>query len=641
MPLNARPNGVFTQTLTKRIIAGIEGQFSLSEHQPAPAHWKGLRAIAETVVAMVFGQAKDKFYLSSLPTGMGKTTALAETVKVLAAEPSCTDVGFLILVNQLDLIEPLIERMGFNLGIDSRYAVRTSDRRLNRLGVGTDKRTSRQRKRTIGGSPNPDYLLAPHRTAQVLITTQQKLLRMTRCPWNKDFEDNTFYHFKGKRRVGVWDEAICPIHPITIAVPQIKHFVVELEEKGFPGPAAKLQRWANKLPNLAKDWTTVPQWWPDLEMRWEAPGNSEEKSEEYASIGWALKRLNGSPVHILRDEYSGATAISYDEVLPDEFAPLLVLDANGQGRVSYQLWSKYRQDLVFLPSASKTYHNLTIHHLNLPAGKAAHRDEEKRGELVQAGTAAFFQVPPHESMLAIVRKAEKPHQDMETLLGEAILDGGGDPDRLRCVTWGRHTGTNEFKDCKHLFVDGLLQAPPAHYHALYRGVCIVPPAIPANEALIENLRLSEVEHELLQAVGRGAVRLTVGGDVPRHCHLWIAFSTKGPMGITPLLLERAFPGATIVDWNPLPPQLTGRGLKTKDRETYFQALLAKHGEWFEAKDFEPTFSRQKVWRYLTQDETFRSYLEAQGLEVHRTGGPMRRGGKVCLYRIVQSRQAAA
>jgi hypothetical protein len=72
MPLNARPNGVFTQTLTKRIIAGIEGQFSLSEHQPAPAHWKGLRAIAETVVAMVFGQAKDKFYLSSLPTGDGQ-----------------------------------------------------------------------------------------------------------------------------------------------------------------------------------------------------------------------------------------------------------------------------------------------------------------------------------------------------------------------------------------------------------------------------------------------------------------------------------------------------------------------------------------------------------------------------------------
>jgi hypothetical protein len=113
------------------------------------------------------------------------------------------------------------------------------------------------------------------------------------------------------------------------------------------------------------------------------------------------------------------------------------------------------------------------------------------------------------------------------------------------------------------------------------------------------------------------------------------------MGIPRLLLERAFPHATIVDWDPLPPQLTGRGLKTKDRESFFEALSATKQEWFEIRDFEPTFSRQKAWRYLTQDEAFRNYLEAQGLQVHRTEGPIRRGGKVYLYRLVQGGQAAA
>jgi hypothetical protein len=44
------------------------------------------------------------------------------------------------------------------------------------------------------------------------------------------------------------------------------------------------------------------------------------------------------------------------------------------------------------------------------------------------------------------------------------------------------------------------------------------------------------------------------------------------------LLERAFPGATIIDWDPLPPQLTGRGLKTKERENFFEALVTNNGQ---------------------------------------------------------------
>jgi hypothetical protein len=168
------------------------------------------------------------------------------------------------------------------------------------------------------------------------------------------------------------------------------------------------------------------------------------------------------------------------------------------------------------------------------------------------------------------------------------------------------------------------------------------PVTNIDEKHIDALRLSEVEHELLQAVGRGAVRLTVGGDVPDDCHLWIAFSTKGRMGVPRQLLGRAFAGATVLDWNPLPPQLSGRGLKTMDRERFFEALRGTEGEWFEVRDFEVKgFSDQKVRRYLTQDATFQRYLEAQGLDVERAEGPKRRGGKVHLYRLVASRRAAA
>jgi hypothetical protein len=88
--------------------------------------------------------------------------------------------------------------MSFNVGFDPRYAVRTSDRKLNALGVGPDQRTARQKKNTISGEQNPDYLPPPHRTAPVLVTTQQKLLRMSRYSWNTDFEENSFYQYEGK-----------------------------------------------------------------------------------------------------------------------------------------------------------------------------------------------------------------------------------------------------------------------------------------------------------------------------------------------------------------------------------------------------------------------------------------------------------
>jgi hypothetical protein len=44
------------EKLTDQIITGVEQQFVSSGHCPASSHWEGLRAIAETIVAMTFGQ---------------------------------------------------------------------------------------------------------------------------------------------------------------------------------------------------------------------------------------------------------------------------------------------------------------------------------------------------------------------------------------------------------------------------------------------------------------------------------------------------------------------------------------------------------------------------------------------------------
>src|SRR4029079_4026997 len=89
-------------------------------------------------------------------------------------------------------------------------------------------------------------------------------------------------------------------------------------------------------------------------------GNENDESD-FAETSAILTWLGGRYVRIYRRQNQAPTMISYREVLPSEFAPLLVLDANGEQRTTYRLWEEERGNLQFLPSPTKTYGNLTIH----------------------------------------------------------------------------------------------------------------------------------------------------------------------------------------------------------------------------------------------------------------------------------------
>jgi hypothetical protein len=120
-----------------------------------------------------------------------------------------------------------------------------------------------------------------------------------------------------------------------------------------------------------------------------------------------LWSMGGRSVRLYRDEYHGSTTISYYEVLPREFPPLLVLDASGELRETYKVWAEGRKDLELLPTAERDYSSLTIHHLNIPSGLEAHRVPETRLDIVEAGIAAHFETGG-EPLLNVVRKGSKP-----------------------------------------------------------------------------------------------------------------------------------------------------------------------------------------------------------------------------------------
>jgi hypothetical protein len=267
-------------SLTNQIMAGVEKRFLQYGHRPSSTHWEGLRAVAENIEAQALGTAEPKFYLSSLPTGMGKTTVVAEGAKALISDPAYEQVGIVVFVNQLNQIPRLIEETGVT---KDQFAVRTGvdNKALNALGRN-------------------------HANAQVLFTTQQKLPHLLR--YRKNFSDIPFFKFRGtSRQVRIWDEAILPAEPLTFTAKQIEEVAYRLAEIGQKQAGAMLRTWLEKLLPFAPSGCIVEIPPFILEMELGVLDKIKDESDSFRTMLW----MQGQQVRVHQDAFSGATTISY------------------------------------------------------------------------------------------------------------------------------------------------------------------------------------------------------------------------------------------------------------------------------------------------------------------------------------------
>ena len=124
----------------ERVERSLRTRFETLGHFPSAEHWEGLREIIRVIEAMALGAATPDVFLTSLPTGMGKTTTVVECVRELLriGEDIGHSPGILILTNTLEQIPTLINEMGLR---EDQYAVRTAQDNieLNSRGVGLDR----------------------------------------------------------------------------------------------------------------------------------------------------------------------------------------------------------------------------------------------------------------------------------------------------------------------------------------------------------------------------------------------------------------------------------------------------------------------------------------------------------------------
>ena len=218
-----------------------------------------------------------------------------------------------------------------------------------------------------------------------------------------------------------------------------------------------------------------------------------------ASLG-KLRTLCGRDALLVESKSNGLALVGVGKPLPDDFAPLVILDASGRVRATYSLWESHRDDLVRLPAALNDYRLLNLHLWQRGSGVTTLRDAKARTEIVNAVAGVINE--DDESRWLIVY--QKDRADMRTALIDSVEHDAAQ--RLSFITWGQHDATNAYKDISNVVVIGQLHYGDLGHRAAACGAAGVSPAQHGEIDLV-NFQWSEFQHNLLQALARASVRV--------------------------------------------------------------------------------------------------------------------------------------
>jgi hypothetical protein len=527
LPPSRRPGLV---ELTQR---SLSASFTRKSHYPSAEMWDALDDAISIMVAMADGVADPNIYLSSLDPGVGKSQSVVHFLSAfMRRSRDYPDVGIIVCLSRINEVENIVREAG-NLGLGD-FAVLTAEKNkgLNNLGRGSDDRGN----------------------ARVLFTTQAQV--ESRCRWAGTFADVEAFHYHGRpRQVRIWDEALMPGRGIVLTSYDISALIKPLSRPYRALADAIEGIYASLLKADAGDLIEVPELAEEYGV---GPGAAATAigSQEAATV-MALWSLSGRTA-VVRKDY-GSLMLTYHNWLPKDIAPVLVLDASSRKgiRSAYEVWDETGGNIEWLKTAAKDYAALNVHVWDRSGGKTSFGDKDKAAEMIEA-IAATINAKPNEQWLVIGHKpetikgidVEKRVRDRLTFDHHEVIreadPGRNHPiRRVEFTTWGNHTASNAYREATNVILAGTLFYRVADIDAMARSLSNTPPAAgPISPETIEELRIGEHRHNLLQALCRGAVRFCVDGKCPTANAYVIAAEGTGIREALPDI----FPGCRVTTW---------------------------------------------------------------------------------------------
>ena len=327
----------------------------------------------------------------------------------------------------------------------------------------------------------------------------------------------------------------------------------------------------------------------------------------------ALRVMSGRAARVTVENRFGATALTFHDTLPEDLAPMLVLDASVRVRHVYRFVEQHRQGVRRLKEAVKHYGPLKVSLWKTSGGKSSFSE---RGDELVKGIVRTVLTKPDEQWLIVAHKRSGRSPDIEKLTSKA-LPADVRP-HVKVITWGEHMATNAYADVPNLILAGTLFMRPAYYQGLAQMAMNSPVENGfVGETEVSNTTEGEHANLVLQALCRGRVR-KLDGD---QCLPMQAFVIASQRSGIPDLIPSIFPGCVVADWN----------AEEKTPTKKQKAALADIKRGLEAASWFPyrgaAGPSETCWRNFRRDvlrKDWPIFLAAAGLV--ETAGPRRARG---------------
>ena len=391
---------------------------------PAKPFSKAFSALQEVMEECLHSRCKPDFHVFSGDAGSGKSTAVHSFIGrwKQAGFPGVGSV--VIMLGTFDEIDSY--RQGCDLG-DFDFACVSADAKYNSFGLGRHRAGE----------------------AQVLFTTHEQVRR--RMFEQGGFEEVDLFHYQGRpRSLRLWDEGLNAALPVSFSLEAVDALPAFLKE--VPGNAdliaairsLRLSADQRKAGNII----SIPTNLRDLAR----------------NMVLGLKDVIGVPAHILNaleglsylagrqavlrrgtfgknGDVDGLVIVGAGEPLPDDMAPLIILDGSARLRPSYRYWAERNRNVTFLPKAVADYSLMELHWWNKGAGKTLLADPVEREKIVNV--AVDLLNGSDEEWLVIHQKKVDPYLTNPGFsVADEIKAKLDDAVKVRFVHWGARPGVS-------------------------------------------------------------------------------------------------------------------------------------------------------------------------------------------------------
>lgn len=464
-------------------------------------------------------------YVSAIPAGTGKSASIAAFARALMDSPAHAGTGVLITCNRVAEVEDMAKALA----------------------------SHRDKLCIIVGRANTKVLaMGDHETAnqaQVVIATQAALKESLKT--SRTFCRAQRFHYQGARRdVVCWDEAIAFNRPFVLDADTVGD-VSKAMRRQSPEAATALKAWAAALDTVPRGDCAVPDF-EGMGVDFRRLEEDVSDRDELATQARALAVISGGTGWVLRGN-TGAAMIRHVPELPTTLMPVIVTDASaaeGVHHASYEQMARTRR-VVRLKKAGKTYRNMTLRVVPTAASRSTYRDKTstKGKELIDMAVTYIRRVAP-DDVLVVSYKSWFAIKGVEERTIRAAIDArltDAEKARVKHLTWGTHTATNEHKETRRVILMGLNFMPIAASYAASGAALNKPmrtsdPSEHPIQEQVEAMRVGMLRDATLQAILRGHARKGVAGDcgvmevvVPQSCQT----------GLSDQDYQGMFPGVVI------------------------------------------------------------------------------------------------